>query len=104
MDRHDAQLQSDHKGHTLPELPVGSIVGCHNHITNKFDVGIFSACDARSYTIFMENGTHINRNHIDLKHTNVHFEPMTITDVLPQTRHVVSKDANFKHAPPTHFC
>ena len=83
VDHHDAQLQCDHKGHTLPGLPVGSIMGYCNHVTNKFDVGIVSAHDARSYTIFTENGTHISRNHIVLKHMNVHFEPKTITDVLP---------------------
>ena len=55
VSRHDAQLQHDTRGHTLPELPVGSKVGYRNHITNKFDAGIVSASDARSYTISTEN-------------------------------------------------
>ena len=55
-DRHDAQLQHDKRGHVLPELPVGSKVGHRNHVTNKFDVGIISARDARSYTSFTEHG------------------------------------------------
>ena len=44
---HDAQLQHDKRGHVLPEFPVGSKVGYRNHVTNKFDVGIISARDAR---------------------------------------------------------
>ena len=51
---HDAQLQHNKRGHVLPELPVGSKVGYRNHVTNKFDVGIISARDARSYTIYMD--------------------------------------------------
>ena len=57
---HDAQLQCDKRGHVLPELPVGSKVGYRNHVTNKFNVGIVSARDARSYTIFTENGAHVS--------------------------------------------
>ena len=34
--RHDAQLQHGTRGHTLPELTVGSKVGYRNHVTNKF--------------------------------------------------------------------
>ena len=60
VNHHDAQLQCDKRGHPLPELPVGSKVGYRNHITNKFDVGIISTRDARSYTIYMENGAHIS--------------------------------------------
>ena len=71
---HDAQLQHDTRGHTLPELPVGSKIGYRNHVTNKFDVGIVSARDVRSYTICTENGTHVSRNHIDLKWTDTPFE------------------------------
>ena len=40
----------------------------------------------------MENGLHISRNHIDLKRTDILFEP--------KTQPVVSSNANFKHAPP----
>ena len=60
VSHHDAQLKCDKRGHALPELPVGSKVGYRNHITNKFDVGIISARDARSYTICMENGVHVS--------------------------------------------
>ena len=56
----DVQLQHDKRGHVLPELPVGSKVGYRNYVTNKFDVGIISARDARSYTIYMENGVHLS--------------------------------------------
>ena len=56
---HNAQLQHDTRGHTLPELPVGSKVGYRNHLTNKFDVGIVSATDTRLYTICTENSMHI---------------------------------------------
>ena len=57
---HDAQLQHDKRGHVFPELPVGSKIGYRNHVTNKFDVGIISARDARSYTIYTENGVHVS--------------------------------------------
>ena len=60
VDRHDAQLQCTKGGHALPELPVGSKVGYRNHVTNKFDVSIISARDARLYTICMENGVHVS--------------------------------------------
>ena len=56
VSHHDAQLQHNKRGHVLPELPVGSKVGYRNHVTNKSDVGIISARDARSYTSYMENG------------------------------------------------
>ena len=42
VSQHDAQLQCDKQGHTLPELPVGSKVGYRNHLTNNFDIGIVS--------------------------------------------------------------
>ena len=67
---HDAQLQHDKRGHVLPESPVGSKVGYRNHVTNKFDVGIISARDARSYTIYKENDVHVSQNCIDLKWTD----------------------------------
>ena len=91
---HDAQLQHDTRSHTLPELPVGSEVGYRNHITNKFDVGIVPARDARSYTICTENGTHVIRNCIDLKGIDAPFEPRTETQP-------VSSSAKSKHATPT---
>ena len=71
----DAQFQHDKRGRALTELPIGSKVGYRNHVTNKFNVGIVSARDARSYTIFTENGAHASRNHIDLKCTDAPFEP-----------------------------
>ena len=71
---HDAQLQHDKRGHTLPELPVGSKVGYRIHTTNQFNVGIISARNSRSYTIRTESGTNISRNCIDLKQTNAPFE------------------------------
>ena len=83
---HDAQLQHDARGCTLPELPVGSKVGYRNHITNNFDVGIVSARDARSYTIHTEHSTHVNRNCIDLKWIDTPYQP-------------VSNFAKSKHAP-----
>ena len=94
VSHHDAQLQQDTRGHTLPELPVGSKVEYRNHVTNKFDVGIISARDARSYTIYTENGTHVSRNHIDLKQTNAPFE-------LKIKTQPVSSNAKSKHAPTT---
>ena len=42
VSRHNAQLQHDKQGHTLPELPVGSKVGYRNHLTSNFDIGIVS--------------------------------------------------------------
>ena len=60
VSHHDAQFQCDKRGHTLPELPVGTKVGYRNHVTNKFDVGIISTRNARSYTIYMENGAHVS--------------------------------------------
>ena len=92
VDRHDAQLQCDKRGHVLPELPVSSKVGYRNHVTNKFDVGIISDRDSRLYTIYMENGVHVSRNRIDLKWTDTPFEPKT---------QPVSSNANHKHAPTT---
>ena len=43
----------------------------------------------------MENGTHVSRNHIDLKWTDAPFEP--------KTQPFMSSNANHKHvhAPPT---
>ena len=93
VSHHDAQLQYDKRGHVLPELSVGSKVGYRNHVTNKFDVGIISARDARSYTIYMENGVHVSQNHIDLKWTDAPFET--------KTQPFVSSNAKSKHAPPT---
>ena len=57
---HDTQLQQDKRGYVLPELPVGTKVGYRNHVINKFDVGIISARDARSYTIYVKNGVHVS--------------------------------------------
>ena len=37
---HNAQVQHDTRGCTLPKLPVCSRVGYRNHVTNRFDVGI----------------------------------------------------------------
>ena len=91
---HNAHLQHNTRGHTLPELPVGSKVGYRNHITNNFDVGIVSARDTRSYTICTEHGTHVSRNHIDHKQTDAPFEQKTETQP-------VSNFANSKHAPTT---
>ena len=90
---HNAQLQHDTRGHTFSELPVGSKVGYRNHVTNRFDVGIVAARDARSYTICTENDTHVSRNCIDLKWTDAPFEPKTETQP-------VSSNAKSKHAPP----
>ena len=90
---HDAQLQHDTRGRTLPELPVGSQVGLWNHITNKFDVGIVSARDARLYTICTENGTHASRNCINIKQTDTPLELKIMTQP-------VSSFAKSKHAPP----
>ena len=84
---HDAQLQHDTRGCTLPELPVGSKVGYRNHITNKFDVGIVAARDAILYMICTENGTQESR-------TYTPFEPKTETQP-------VSSNAKSKHAPST---
>ena len=61
VDRHDAQLQCNKRGHVLPELSVGSTVGYHDYVTNKFNVGVVSGRDARLYTIHTENGTHISK-------------------------------------------
>ena len=78
VSRHDAQLQHDKQGHTLPELPVGSKVSYRNHLTNNFNVGIVSDRDDRLYTIIMENGKHISRNRIDLKWTKAPFEAQPV--------------------------
>ena len=90
---HDAQLQHNKRGHALPELPVSSKVEYRNHVTNKFAVGIISDRDARSYTIYVENGVHVSRNCIDLKWTDAPFEP--------KTQPFVSSNAKSKHAPTT---
>ena len=90
---HDAQLQQDTRGHTLPELPIGSKVGYQNYITNRFDVGMVSARDAKSYMIHTEHSTHVSRNCIDLKWAEVSFEQKTETQP-------VSNFAKSKHAPP----
>ena len=91
IDHHDAQRQCDNTGHTLPELPVGSTVGYHNHLTHRYDIGIVTEHDARLYIILMENGTHVSQNCIDLKWTYVHFEPKAnkTINLLPQTQPVV---------------
>ena len=93
VSHHDAQLQHDKRGHTLPELPVGSKVGYRNHTTNQFNVGIISARNSRSYTIHMESGTNISRNRIDLKWTDAPFESQ------PHPQPVVSNFAKSQHAP-----
>ena len=87
---HDAQLQHDTRGHTLSELPVGSTVGYRDHLTNRFHAGIVAARDARSYEIFTEHGTHISRNRINLKQTDIPFELKT---------QLVSNFAKSQHAP-----
>ena len=89
VSHHDAQLQHDKRGHTLPELPVGSKVWYRNHTTNQFTVGIISARNSRSYTIHMESSTDISRNHINLKWTDAPFE----------SQPVMSNFAKFQHAP-----
>ena len=89
------------RGHVLPELTIGSAVGYCDHVTNKFNVGVASDRDARSYTILTENGTHISRNCIDLKCTSLQFALKPDNNVLPKTSHTVSSDANSKHAPPS---
>ena len=58
-----------------------------------FDVGIISARDARLYTIFMENGTHVSQNRIDLKWTDT---PVDLKSQDP----IVSSNAKSKYAPP----
>ena len=60
VEYHNAQLQHDTRGRTLPELPVGSKVGYRDYLTNRFHVGLISAYDARSYKICTEHGTHIS--------------------------------------------
>ena len=76
VSQHDAQLQRDKQGHTLPELPVGSKVGYRNHLTNNFDIGIVSDQNDQLYTIITESGRNISRNRIDLKRTKAPFEPV----------------------------
>ena len=103
---HDAQLQHDKKGRTLPELPVGSKVGYRNHTTNQFNVGIISARNSRSYTIHTESGTNISRNRIDLKQTGTPFESQP-QPVVSKSQHApslntvpssTSTNANIKHS------
>ena len=99
VEHHNAQLQHDTRGHTLSELPVGSKVGYRDHVTNRFNVGIVSARDARSYKICTEHGTHINRNHIDLKQTDTPFELKPVHN-FAKSKHApttVSSNANVKH-------
>ena len=72
-------------------------MGYHDHVTNKFCVGVVSDRTARLYTILMENGTHTSKNCIDLKCTSVHFDPKPNINVLPNTRQTVSSDAILKH-------
>ena len=99
VERHDAQLQHDTRGRTLPELPVGSKVGYKDHFTNRFNVGIVSVRDARSYEICTEHGTHISRNRIDLKWTDAPFElkPMSNFAKYKHAPTTVPSNANFKH-------
>ena len=101
VSHHDVQLQHDKRGNELPELPIGSTVGYHDYVMDKFNVGVVLDRDARSYTILMENGSHISRNCIDIKCTSVQFALKPDTNVLPKTRHTVSSDAKSKHAPPS---
>ena len=101
----DAQLHHDKRGHTLPELPVGSKVGYRNHTTNQFNVGIISARDSGLYTIHMESGTNISRNHTDLKWTNTPFESQPVMSKFAKSQHAPSlntvpssTNANIKHS------
>ena len=92
VDHHDAKLQQDKGAMYCQSCLLAAKVGYRNHVTNKYGVGIVSARDARLYTIYVENGSHISRKSIDLKCTYVHFEL--------KTQLVVSTSANSKHAPP----
>ena len=107
VSHHDAQLQHDKRGHTLPELPVGSKVGYRNYTTNQFNVGIISARNSRSYTIHMESSTNISRNRIDLKQTDAPFEsqPQPVMSNFAKSQHAPSlntvpssTNANIKHS------
>ena len=95
VSHHDAQLQCDKRDHVLPELSVGSKVGYRDYVTNKLNVGIVSAKDARSYTIFTESGALISSYCIDLKCTDVLFDF--------KTSPVVSSNAKSMHAPPSNL-
>ena len=102
---HDAQIQHDKRGRTLPELPVGSKVGYRNHTTNQFNVGIISARNSRLYTIRTESGTNISRNCIDLKQTDAPFESQPVVSKFAESQHAPSlntvpssTNANIKHS------
>ena len=102
---HDVQLQRDKRGHTLPELPVGSKVGYRNHTINQFNVGIISARNSRLYTIHTESGRNISRNYIDLKQTKAPFTSQPIMSKFARSQHAPSlntvppsTNANIKHS------
>ena len=99
VSQHDAQLQCDKQGHTLPELPVGSKIGYRNHLTNNFDIEIVSDQNDRSYTIIMESGRNISRNRIDLKWTKAPFEAQPVMSRIA-TLHAPSNNpnTNVKHS------
>ena len=99
VSHHDAQLQRDKRGCTLPELPVGSKVGYRNHTTNQFNIGIISARNSRSYTIHMESGTNIIIINLfnAYKHlciyicTNLQLQLIYVYDRIPRNPRVVHK-------------
>ena len=93
VSQHDAQLQHDKQGHTLPELPVGSKVGFRNHLTNNFDIRIVSDQNDRWYTITMESGRNISRNNIDLKWTKAPFEAQPVMSRIAKL-HAPSNNPN----------
>ena len=90
VSHHDAQLQHDKRGCTLSELLVDSKVGYRNHTTNQFNIGIISARNSRLYTICMESGTDISRNHIDLKWTDAPFESQPLMSNFAKSQHAPS--------------
>ena len=78
-------------GQHLPE-----IVGFCDHTSNTFKIGVVADRDVRSYKILTENGNHISRNKIDLKHTSVQFEPKV--NILSQTKTSNNKSVSSTHA------
>ena len=104
VSRHDAQLQHDKQGHTLPELPVGSKVGYRNYLTNNFDIGIVSDQNDQSYTIITESGRNTSRNRIDMKWTKAPFEAQPVMSRIA-TLHAPSNkpSTNAKHSNKAHL-